>query len=195
MKLWLALVSLILVSCSQDTPDKTVEHTRLGRIDFIVQSASLRIWQPVVIADGTQFWLQTFDYRISDKIILIIGSPLPAATVAVPYPQPTLRCTFAQSLTSAQVNMMKEKFATLELCRQKFPPGTLMPLYVPSLGLELNGYGRSAAFPMYEGESMTGICNDSPITEIRQAMLDQADFTQPMSCTLLPNPGLPPPTF
>ena len=49
----------------------------------------------------------------------------------------------------------------------------------------VDGYGMAAAFPLYEEDNITGICNDSPVADVVQTMLGQIDFSQSMSCVSL----------
>ena len=198
------LFALILVSaasggCSKykDEPSPAgAQTTRLGALQFSVQNVTASdLYRPITLPNQSQFRIDTLEYRVLDQTALIIGSQFTGNT------PPTQRCTLTQPLSANAIRQGQQSLATLELCHETVPPGTVIDLassyqasasqavrsrslafIEPVTSFSVVGFGRSVSFPLYEEDNLTGICNDSPVADVVQTLLSQIDFSQSMSC-------------
>jgi len=198
----LIALSATIGGCSmhKDTnPPPGVEITRLGALLFEVQTVTAKdLYQPIVLPNQTLFKIDTLEYRVTDQTALIIGFPVNGNA------SPTQRCSLTQPLTANAISQGRQSFASLQLCHETVPPGTVifldysyrnsapsaqktmgLAIIAPVTSFSVDGYGTAAAFPLYEEDNITGICNDSPVADVVQTMLGQIDFSQSMSCVSL----------
>ena len=201
MKLLFALILLSATTggCSKynnETSPTGPQTTQLGALLFEVQNVTASdVYTPITLPNQSQFRIHTLEYRVTDQTALIIGSPV------IGNAPPTQRCTLTQPLSVSAIHQVQQSLATLQLCHETVPPGSVIYLadshpaapspaavtkslafIEPVTTFSVAGFGTTASFPLYEEDNLTGICNDSPVAEVLQTLLSQIDFSQSMSC-------------